>query len=82
MEITYTPAGKRKPERVYIYKGKEALLYRGALPDVPASIKYTDCGGNLQRVNFAGEGAKDFLREVIKHYASLGFAPVVDTIQR
>lgn len=82
VEITYTPAGKRKPERVYIYKGKEALLYRGALPDVPASIKYTDCGGNLQRVNFAGEGAKDFLREVIKHYASLGFAPVVDTIQR
>lgn len=82
VEITYTPAGKRKPERVYIYKGKEALLYRGALPDVPASIKYTDCGGNLQRVNFAGDGAKDFLREVIKYYAALGFAPVVDTIQR
>ena len=81
VQIVYTPEGKRKPETVYIYSGKQALIYRGALPDVPNSLKYTDCG-NLQRVNFAGEGAKDFLIKCIEYYKTLGFAPVIDTIQR
>lgn len=82
VEIVYTPEGKRKPETVYIYNGKQALIYRGALPDAPNSLKYTDIGDNLQRVNFAGEGAKDFLIKCIEYYRQLGYTPIIDTIQR
>ncbi len=82
VQIVYTPEGKRKTVTEYIYKAKEALIYRGSLPDVPHHLKYTDVGGNLQRVNFAGEGARDFLIRCIEYYKALGYEPAVDTIQR
>lgn len=82
VQIVYTPEGKRKTETEHIYKAKEALVYRGHLPDVPQSLKYTDLGGLMQRVNFAGEGVRDFLIRCIEYYNGLGYKPVIDTIQR
>lgn len=82
VQIVYTPESKRKTETEYIYKAKEALIYRDSLPDVPHDLKYTDVGSNMQRVNFAGEGARDFLVRCIEYYNALGYEPAVDTIQR
>lgn len=82
VRIEYTPQGKRKPETIHIKPGQACAIWRGILPDVPDSIKYTDCGGNLQQVNFAGEGARDYMIHAIDYYKSLGFVPIVDTIQR
>ena len=77
-----TPNGKRQPERIYIYNGKNAVIYKGELPDVPHEIKYTDLGGNLEQVNFAGEFCNEYLKNVIRYYAKLGHLPVIDTFQR
>ena len=80
--IEHTPQGKRKLETIHITPGQACAIWRGILPDVPEHIKYTDCGGNLQQVNFAGESALDYMIHVIEYYKSIGFAPIVDTIQR
>lgn len=80
--IEYTPQGKRNPDVLHVTPGQACTIWRGILPDVPEHIKYTDCGGNLQQVNFAGEGAQDYMIHAIEYYKSLGFAPIVDTIQR
>ena len=80
--LSYTPQGKRNPEQIHIKDGQPCAIFRGILPDVPDSIKYTDCGGNLQRVNYSGEGAKDYIIQAIEYYRSIGYDPVIDTIQR
>ncbi len=84
--ICFTPIGIRHAEEVYIKPGQECAIWRGILPDVPDSIKYTtvreDNGTVMQTVNYAGEGARDYMIRVIEYYISIGFEPVVDTIQR
>lgn len=80
--IEYTPAGKRKPQKLYITPGMDCAIFRGILPDVPNSIKYSDCGSSsmLQRVNYAGEGARDYMRRAVEYYRSIGFLPVFDRV--
>lgn len=82
--IEYTPAGKRKPQTIHITPGMDCVIWRGILPDVPDSIKYTDCdsSGMMRRVNYSGEGAREYMKNVIEYYQALGFVPVVDTVQR
>ena len=80
--IDYTPAGKRKPRTVHISGRDACVIFRGILPDVPNSIKYSDCGSSsmLQRVNYAGENAREYMRRAVEYYRSIGFAPVFDTV--
>ena len=80
--IEYTPKGKRKARTVHISGRDACVIFRGILPDVPANIKYSDCGGSsmLQRVNYAGENARDYMRRAVEYYKSIGFLPVFDTV--
>ena len=34
----------------------------------------------LQRVNYAGENAREYMRRAVEYYRSIGFAPVFDTV--
>ncbi len=80
--IEYTPAGKRKPQTLHITPRMDCVIFRGILPDVPANIKYSDCGSSsmLQRVNYAGENAREYMRRAVEYYKSIGFVPVFDTV--
>lgn len=78
--IEYTPNGKRRTHTIHISGRDACVIYRGILPDVPANIKYSDCGGNLQRVNYAGENAREYMRRAVEYYRSIGFVPVFDTV--
>ncbi len=80
--IEYTPKGKRKARTIHISGRDACVIWRGILPDVPNSIKYTDCGSSsmLQRVNYAGENALDYMRRAVEYYRSIGFVPVFDTV--
>lgn len=82
--IEYTPKGKRRTHTIHISGRDACVIYRGILPDVPNSIKYTDCGTSsmLQRVNYAGENAREYMRRAVEYYQALGFVPVIDTVQR
>lgn len=80
--LEITPIGSRKPQAMYITPGQECAIFHGIIPDAPNSLKYTDCGGNLQRVNYSGEGARGYMIKLIEYYKSIGIAPAVDTIQR
>ena len=76
--IEYTPKGKRKARTIHISGRDACVIFRGILPDVPANIKYSDCGSSsmLQRVNYAGENARDYMRRAVEYYKSIGFVPV------
>lgn len=80
--IEYTPKGKRKARTIHISGRDACVIFRGILPDVPANIKYSDCGSSsmLQRVNYAGENARDYMRRAVEYYKSIGFVPVFDTV--
>ena len=80
--IEYTPKGKRKPQTLRISGRDACVIFRGILPDVPNSIKYSDCGSSsmLQRVNYAGENAREYMRRAVEYYRSIGFVPVFDTV--
>ena len=80
--IEYKPAGKRKPQKLYITPGMNCVIWRGILPDVPNSLKYSDCAGSsmMRRLNFAGRGARDYMKNAIEYYKSIGFVPVFDTV--
>jgi hypothetical protein len=80
--IEYTPKGKRKARTVHISGRDACVIYRGILPDVPNSIKFSDCGSSsmLQRVNYAGENAREYMRRAVEYYKSIGFVPVFDTV--
>ena len=81
--IEYLPKGKRKARYFYIHSGQNAVIYRGALPDVPDRIKYTQTNSpNLREVNFAGMNAKEYMKNAIAWYAEQGYKPVLDTVQR
>lgn len=34
----------------------------------------------LQRVNYAGENAREYMRRAVEYYRSIGFVPVFDTV--
>lgn len=81
--IELLPKGKRKARYFYIHRGQNAVIYRGALPDVPDRIKYTPTDSpHLREVNFAGMNAKEYLKNAIAWYAEQGYKPVLDTVQR
>ena len=84
-KIEYIPNGKRNGRYFYIANEK-AVIYRGNLPEIPDSLKYSNIAHNgpaiMQRVNFAGEGADNFIKTAIAYYAELGYTPVLDTVQR
>ncbi len=84
-KIEYIPNGKRN-ERYFYIANEKAVIYRGNLPEIPDSLKYTTISHNgaaiMQAVNFAGEGAADFIKTAIAYYAELGYTPVLDTVQR
>lgn len=81
--IELLPNGKRKARYFYIHSGQNAVIYRGALPDVPDRIKYTQTNSpNLREVNFAGMNAKEYIKNAIAWYAEQGYKPVLDTVQR
>ncbi len=76
------PPRKLKSRSYIIHAGQRAAAFRGILPDVPESMKYTDIDGLLRQVNFIGEGANDFIVKAIEYYESLGYTPFLDTIAR
>lgn len=80
--IEYTPKGKRKARTIHISGRDACVIWRGILPDVPANIKYSDCGSSslLQRVNYAGENAREYMQRAVEYYKSIGFVPVFDTV--
>lgn len=78
--LVYT-SGRKNREKV-IHAGSEAVVYCGILPGIPENMKYTKVSENMSRVNFAGSGALDFLKDCIRYYAELGYTPAIDTIQR
>ena len=81
--IVYIPNGKQKPREIVLHAGQDAVIYRGALPEVPDNIKYTPAGSpNMRLVNYSGEGSGDFLRRAIGYYKQLGRVPVVDLVAR
>ena len=83
--LSFLPKGGRKTRNVYFY-GNDTAIFKGSLPDIPDELKYSDCGTRgsalFRRVNFAGEGAREFLKKAIKWYIGQGFEPVLDTVQR
>ena len=80
--IEYTPKGKRKARTIHISGRDACVIFRGILPDVPANIKYSDCDGSgmMRRVNYSGEGAREYMKNAIAYYRSIGFVPVFDTV--
>ena len=82
VKIEYTPQGKRKPRAEWITPREACAIWRGILPDVPANIKYTDCGGSgmMKRANYAGESAREYIARAVEYFESIGFSPVVDTV--
>lgn len=78
--LVYTN-GRKNREKI-IHTGSEAVVYSGILPEIPENMKYTQISENMSRVNFAGSGALDFLKDCIRYYAELGYNPAIDTIQR
>lgn len=83
-KITLIPQGKRKESALITHKGEDFVLYRGILPAIPESLKYTTvhegAGVVTQRVNFSGEGSHDFIKKAIAYYKELGYSPVIDLI--
>lgn len=69
-------------QRFYNGETAETVIYSGSLPEIPRDLLYTDVSDKLQRVNFSGEGVRDFVKSVIRYYAGLGFVPAVDNVQR
>lgn len=80
--IEYTPKGKRRTHTIHISGRDACVIFRGILPDVPENIKYSDCGSSsiLQRVNYSGESAREYMKSAIAYYQSIGFVPVFDTV--
>lgn len=72
---------KRLPGAVYLNSSPSLVVFRGTLPEVPAALRYVDVGG-LQRVRFAGESCREYMRDVIAWAKSEGFTPCIDTIAR
>ena len=83
--LSIMPTGKRKTERIIFY-GHSTAVFRGSLPDVPDSLKYSETvihGGTvMRRVNFAGSDSGDFLKKAVKWYIGNGYTPIIDTIRR
>lgn len=73
---------KRLPGVVYLNGSPSLVVFRGTLPEVPAALRYEDVGGGLQRVRFAGESCREYMRDVIAWARSEGFTPCIDTIAR
>lgn len=73
---------KRLPGAVYLNGSPSLVVFRGTLPEVPAALRYEDVGGGLQRVRFAGESCREYMRDVIAWAKSEGFTPCIDTIAR
>lgn len=82
VKLTYASAHKRTTTTDYYHDGRALVVYRGHLPEVPETIKYTDAGEHLQQVNYTGSNATDYIINVIEYYNAQGFTPVIDTIQR
>lgn len=82
--ITLITQGKRKESIIITHAGENFVLYRGILPAIPESLKYTTvhegAGAITQRVNFAGAGADDFLKKAIAYYKELGYSPIINLI--
>lgn len=80
------PPGKRKGGRMYLHTGKPSIIYRGILPPIPESLKYSDIsernGVTVRRVRFSGANYREFLRDVVRYYDALGYRPIIDTFQR
>ena len=34
----------------------------------------------MRRVNYSGEGAREYMKNAIEYYRSIGFVPVFDTV--
>lgn len=81
-KLIMIPAGKRKAGGMYIYGGRDTLIYRGILPAIPDSLKYIDVGPNMRRYRAMGADYKDYLKDVVKYYAAMGHTPALDTFQR
>lgn len=83
--LSIKPTGKRKAERIIFY-GNRTAVFRGSLPDVPDSLKYSESVIHgktiLRRVNFAGSKSGDFLKKAVKWYIDEGYTPIIDTIRR
>ena len=83
--LSIMPTGKRKTERIIFY-GRSTAVFRGSLPDVPDSLKYSESVIHgktiLRRVNFAGSKSGDFLKKAVKWYIDEGYTPIIDTIRR
>ena len=88
--MEYTPIGGRKQNRIQIHGGQALAIFKGILPDVPESIRYRDVSeraygeytATMREALFAGSGAKDYIINAIEYYKTIGYYPVVDTIQR
>lgn len=83
--VEIIPNGKRNTRYFYTHGGDEFVLYRGELPNVPESMKYSAArsetvGAVLQKVNYAGEGASEYIKSVLAYYAELGYKPAINTI--
>ena len=79
--IGYVPEGKIKA--IFFTFDGDAVIYRGILPPVPDEIRYTKTDNpSMMMLNFAGEFCRDYLKAVIKHYATLGYTPAIDSFQR
>lgn len=83
--LSINPVGKREPKMIIFY-GHRTAVFRGSIPDLPDSLKYsgTVIHGKtvLRRVNFAGADSGDFLKKAVKWYIGNGYTPVIDTIRR
>lgn len=83
--LSIKPVGKREPKMIIFY-GHRTAVFRGSIPDLPDSLKYsgTFIQGEtvLRRVNFAGSDFGDFLKNAVKWYISNGYTPIIDTIRR
>lgn len=85
-KLTIRTGRKTKEQHVYNGGAGETVVYCGLLPDLPREMLYTTervgAGAVMERVNFCGAGVRDFIKSAIRYYASLGYTPAVDNVQR
>ena len=80
--LTIRNGRKEQTRRIYNGGTAETVVYSGILPELPRDLLYTKISDTLERVNFSGEGVRDFIKAAIRYYAGLGYVPAVDNVQR
>lgn len=81
LHIEYSEQGKKKDQEQYFRDGSSVLLYEGFLPPVPLELIKTQISDGMYQMRNAGAGAGKFMVDVFRHYKSVGYDPVVNTLQ-